>query len=128
MKMIKCTDCGHGFDRADPRAFVRKGVDATCPLCTVMWKAHGASWAYRNDCQGLFGEAFYSKADAEKALVVARGGDASPDWRVVPVVMVEAPPGSFTYARAHADENFREHTAERARNLSDLAAMDGEHL
>lgn len=128
MKMIKCSECGHGFDRADPRAFVRQGVDATCPLCTAMWKAHSASWAYRNDCQGLFCEAFYSKADAEKAMATARGGDTSPDWRVVPVVMIEAGPESFAYRRAYADESSRDQAAKRARHLADLAAMDGEHL
>ena len=114
-------------DRDELRAAMSRAIDAY--ERAMLRPADGRlSWSYRNDCQGLFGEAFNSRARAAHEMAMARGGDASSDWRVVPVVTVEAPPGSFTYARAHADENFRGHTAERARNLSDLAAMDGEHL
>lgn len=86
------------------------------------------SWACRNACQGLFGEAFYSRERADQELAVARGGDLSPDWRVVPVWLVEIEPHTAEFHAAHEDEDFRERSEVRAKALSDLAAMDGEHL
>ncbi len=114
-------------DRDELRAAMSRAIDAY--ERAMLRPADGRlSWSYRHDCQGLFGEAFNSRARAAHEMAMARGGDASPDWRVVPVMIMEIAADTAEHFAAHAREYFRERAEVRARALSDLAAMDGEHL
>lgn len=110
-EIMQCDTCDRAFDATDKRALVHDGR-GTCPLCSALRFGY-ASWGYRNDCQGLFGEAFDFKPEAEAALAKSRGDDASPDWKVVPVVILEIPAGSVAAWRAHKEAAERQNQEAR---------------